>query len=77
MGQLGDGHHGDGTNRDYPMAVTNLDPPIALLSGRYFNCVLTTERTVRCWGENTHGQLGFGLFDPALSARPLDVINLP
>eukprot|EP01083_Nonionella_stella_P167171 561139_1 len=29
-------------------------------SDGYFNCALSTSNTIKCWGWNSHGQLGYG-----------------
>src|SRR5262249_29402199 len=31
-----------------------------IVSGANHNCVLTGQNTVRCWGDNHYGQLGYG-----------------
>lgn len=41
----------------------------AVAAGRQHSCAVTAERTVKCWGDNTFGQLGTGDFDSSLSAR--------
>jgi len=47
--------------------------------GRYHNCALKTDRTVWCWGADTHGELGAGsvstqgCYDGAERCRPSPV----
>jgi alpha-tubulin suppressor-like RCC1 family protein len=35
-----------------------LFPPVAL--GAFFTCAVATDASLRCWGKNTFGQLGYG-----------------
>jgi alpha-tubulin suppressor-like RCC1 family protein len=44
-----------------------------IVAGADFNCVLTTEGGVKCWGDNYFGQLGDGTF---LSNNPVDAMGL-
>jgi hypothetical protein len=41
-----------------PKPVRGVDDAIDLVSGFHHECVLSNEGAVRCWGANTHGQLG-------------------
>lgn len=58
VGQLGDGTVGGGS--PIPKAVQGVSSAIALASGGYHNCVVLSDRSVRCWGRNQDGQLGNG-----------------
>jgi alpha-tubulin suppressor-like RCC1 family protein len=44
-----------------------------IVVGADFNCVLTTEGGVKCWGDNYFGQLGDGTY---LSNNPVDALGL-
>lgn len=47
----------------------------AVAAGQQHSCAVTAERTVKCWGDNTFGQLGTGDFDSSLSARQVVDLN--
>ncbi|MCX7556568.1 hypothetical protein OS187_06990 [Xanthomonadaceae bacterium JHOS43] len=57
-GQLGDGSF---VNRTLPVDVSGLSGNVVRLGiGHYHSCAQLTDGTVRCWGDNYHGQLGIG-----------------
>jgi alpha-tubulin suppressor-like RCC1 family protein len=65
-GRNGQGQLGDGTvtNSSTPVQVQTGFGPLsgvtALAGGGAHTCALLANRTVRCWGENSEGQLGDG-----------------
>jgi alpha-tubulin suppressor-like RCC1 family protein len=62
-GSNGSGQLGDGTTttRLSPVAVLGLtDPVVAIAAGEAHTCALVASGTVRCWGDNSVGQLGDG-----------------
>lgn len=57
-GQLGDG--GETTMRATPARVRELPGAVELAAGWKHTCARLADRSVRCWGDNDHGQLGDG-----------------
>jgi alpha-tubulin suppressor-like RCC1 family protein len=54
-----------------PKPVRGIDDAVDLVSGFYHECILSNEGAVRCWGANTHGQLGADTaYEPQL-AKPV------
>jgi alpha-tubulin suppressor-like RCC1 family protein len=57
-GQLGNG--GNIADSTSPVVVTGLSDAIAVATGSSHTCALQASGSVRCWGNNTDGQLGNG-----------------
>jgi alpha-tubulin suppressor-like RCC1 family protein len=71
-GGLGDGSE---TNRNVPVDVSGLTGSVlALASGNKHTCALTTNGSVKCWGDNGVGQLGDSTTTRKLI--PVDVTGL-
>lgn len=71
-GELGDG---TGTQQNAPVIVLGLARDVvAVASGPFHACALTSLGGVKCWGYNTVGQLGDGTQIQRLS--PVDVVGL-
>lgn len=52
------------------------DQAVALVSGHQHSCAALAAGGVRCWGSNSHGQLGIGALTPAESVHPVKVLGL-
>ena len=71
-GQLGDGTT---TNRNLPVNVVGLNEGVlAIAAGAGFTCALTSLTEVKCWGNNTRGELGDGTSQQRLT--PAAVVGL-
>ncbi len=72
VGALGDGTRVD---RELPTPVIGIDEPVvSIVAGDDFACALTSSGGVKCWGWNTHGQLGNGSTE--ISTTAVDVVGL-
>lgn len=58
-----------------PSTATRQDPAVDLGLGDSHSCALLQSGAVKCWGDNSYGQLGTG-GAPASSSTPVDVTGL-
>lgn len=58
-GQVGDGRR-DPNARVLPVVVHNVRNAVSLALGDSHSCALLADNSIRCWGDNTFGQLGDG-----------------
>jgi hypothetical protein len=58
-GQLGDGTGGFGVSRNTPVQIMS-SGVVSVALGYYHTCVIKTNGSLWCWGNNTSGQLGDG-----------------
>jgi alpha-tubulin suppressor-like RCC1 family protein len=75
FGQLGDGTT---TDRYLPTDVQGLTSGVSSIGGGgYHSCAVTMAGGLKCWGNNSEGQLGRGFVTPAGTApTPEDVVTL-
>jgi alpha-tubulin suppressor-like RCC1 family protein len=76
FGQLGDGT-GSHTNNFQPTPVEVIglgSGVVAISSGMWHTCAVTTAGGVKCWGNNDRSQLGDGT--TTLRTAPVDVVGL-
>ncbi|MCE1174657.1 MAG: putative Ig domain-containing protein, partial [Propionibacteriales bacterium] len=76
-GYNGNGELGNGLTADsaIPGAVTDLTSGVtAVAQGQFHACALTTSGAVKCWGDNTSGEVGDGTTTNRLT--PVDVTGL-
>ncbi len=62
QGQLGDGVFTSTYHSNTPVVVSGLSGATAIATGGYHSCALIGDGTARCWGYNSHSQLGDGTF---------------
>jgi alpha-tubulin suppressor-like RCC1 family protein len=75
-GQVGDGQS-CGHDCSTPVDVSGLSSGVAAVSaGGFHTCALLSAGNVKCWGDNSSGQLGDGNFLTA-STTPVDVLSVP
>ena len=76
-GPNGDGQLGNDSTTDSsrPVEVSGLTSGIiAIAVGGSHTCAITKERGLKCWGDNSNGQLGNG--SSTNSPTPVDVVGL-
>jgi alpha-tubulin suppressor-like RCC1 family protein len=64
-GELGDGTGVSG-DKVLPVNVIGLTGVVDISAGASHTCALLSDSTLRCWGENFHGQVGNGSTSPAV-----------
>jgi alpha-tubulin suppressor-like RCC1 family protein len=73
-GYNGSGQIGDGTTNNArltPTPVPGLGNVTAITAGSDHTCAVTSDRTVKCWGANSAGQVGDGTTSPRLTPTPV------
>lgn len=59
-GELGNGTSGAGNYASTPTSVLNLSDVASVSSGENHTCAVLNDKTIKCWGQNTWGNLGDG-----------------
>ena len=72
QGQLG--NDAEMVDKPIPVAVSGISGARAISSGGSFSCAITNTGSMKCWGSNSHGQLGNG--STTKSALPVNVAGL-
>ena len=65
-GQLGYGHRSNIGDNEHPLTAGNVNVGarvIDMVLGGESTCVTLSDMTVKCWGRNNYGQLGYGHTD--------------
>jgi alpha-tubulin suppressor-like RCC1 family protein len=82
-GELGQGHTADlggkAGDMEFNVQPVNLGPgrrAIEIAAGKFFTCARLDDKTVKCWGRNSSGQLGQGNTTP-LGVAPGDIAAAP
>ena len=71
FGQLGDGTVGDGTVTPSAVATLEAETVVSISASINTTCAVLEQGRVKCWGENTYGQLGNNTLTS--SALPVNV----
>jgi len=59
-GELGNGTTSGYSANSSPVSVTGISTATEIASGGYFTCALLSGGSVKCWGQNSGGELGNG-----------------
>jgi len=68
-GQLGNGD--DGNASSFPVSVASIDNATQIAAGNSSTCAMISGGGVRCWGDNSEGQLGNSTESYSFSATPI------
>jgi hypothetical protein len=49
-----------GSESNLPVEVDGITTAVSIAAGKYHTCVLLSNKTIKCWGSNSAGQLGTG-----------------
>jgi alpha-tubulin suppressor-like RCC1 family protein len=71
--QIGFQINGACTSSIHPVAIAGLTDAVAISAGDDHTCAILSTGKMRCWGDNTYGELGTGSTSPRESVTPLDV----
>ena len=82
LGQLGNGTVSPTVNapNPTPASVSGITTAVAVAAGGWHTCALLQDGTVRCWGDNTWGELGDGAViasNPPRDQQPVTPVPTP
>ena len=67
----------DQNNRFFPETVTGLGSEArSLVAGRAYTCAILNDDSVKCWGHNSSGQLGFGSHGNRIGFSGSQIVDL-
>ena len=76
-GQLGNGQSGDEAHSPVPVEVLGVNDATQITTGWEHSCALLQTGNIKCWGDNSSGQLGNGQSgDEAHSPVPVEVLGV-
>jgi alpha-tubulin suppressor-like RCC1 family protein len=74
-GQLGDENYSE-LSSNIPVTVSPMTNAIGVTAGRSHTCALLSTGRIKCWGDDTVGQLGNGAADLDPFPFPVEVVNI-
>ena len=80
-GELGTGGDTVGDTFNLPSNLSTLSlgserTALQVTAGRYYSCVLLDDKSIKCWGYNATGQLGYGDNDNRTAPEATATVNL-
>lgn len=76
-GQLGVGDSNDRQNPEAIVYDDTLEDAVMVSAGAFHSCIILADQSLRCWGNNSRGQLGVGSTVSTESITSTDAISPP